>query len=237
MTTLIGSASLCIAPLAFAQSDEGSPSVSETLNIPGPSSSMTDELLEPPTATTETLSGTPDHSADAPASDTYLEDVPEMNSDALYEDGQVLELPQAIDPALAVAPNSDDNSSTQVSNAGGDDVSAQARDESDGLNDYQSQNAEASEASDGYRVAVPVPIPIPVGPGFPYAGMGAPVQLAPRMGRVRPISPLYRGGGLRPTPSIILRSGGYAGVMSTSPMHSPLRGSAAIPRGWWTRTH
>jgi hypothetical protein len=42
---LIGSASLCIAPMAFAQSDDGSaPSVSESDGIPGPPAPLAGDL-------------------------------------------------------------------------------------------------------------------------------------------------------------------------------------------------
>jgi hypothetical protein len=194
---------------------------------------MTDELSEPPTSATEVLSGTPDDSADAAASDSDL-DVPEMNSDASSEDEQVLEIPQVVDRAEAAALNSDDNGSAQVSNAVEDDESAQAPNESGGFNNYQSQNA---EVSDGYRVPVPVFIPVPVGSGYRDAEMGAPVQLTHRMIGVGPISPLFRVGGFRPTTPIISRPGGFAGIPSTSPMLTPRRGSAAMPRRWWTRTH
>ena len=142
LIALIGSASLCFASLAFAESDEDfPPSVSEASDIPEPSSSMTDELSAPPTSATEVLSGTPDDSADAAASDSDLEDVPEMNSDASSENEQVLEIPQVVDRAEAAALNNDDNGSAQVSNVVGDDESAQAPYESGKFNNYQSQNA------------------------------------------------------------------------------------------------
>jgi hypothetical protein len=234
LIALIGSASLCFASLAFAESDEDfPPSVSEASDIPEPSSSMTDELSAPPTSATEVLSGTPDDSADAAASDSDLEDVPEMNSDASSENEQVLEIPQVVDRAEAAALNSGDNGSAQVSNVVGDDKSAQAPYESGDFNNYQSQNA---EVSDVYRVPVPVFIPVPVGSGYRDGEMRAPVRLTHRIVGVGPISPLFRVGGFRPTPPIISRPGGLAGI-PPSRMPTPPRGSVAIPRGWWTRTH
>jgi hypothetical protein len=229
LIALIGSASLCFTSLAFAESDEDFPaSVSEASDIPEPSSSMTEELSEPPTSATEVFSGTPDDSADAAASDSDLEDVPEMNSDAFSENEQVLEIPQIVDRAEAAALNNDDDGSAQVSNVVEDDESAQAPYESGNFNNYQSQNA---EVSNGYRVPVPVFIPVPVGSGYRDAEMmRAPVQLTHRMVKVGPISPLFRVGGFRPTPPIISRPGGFAGIPS-SRMLTPPRGSAAIPRG------
>src|SRR5216684_1809618 len=145
--------------------------------------------------------------------------------------GQVLEIPQSVDPNQVAAPES--KSPAQASNDGQGDESAQAPDELGGLNDYQSQNAEVSGP---YLIPVPVLVPVPVSPGFAGPRMGAPTQPAPGMGGVGPISPPFPPGGFRPTPPIILRPGGFAGIPSTSPMLTPPRGSAAIPGGWWTRT-
>jgi hypothetical protein len=213
LIALIGSASLCFASLAFPESDEDfPPSVSEASDIPEPSSSMTDEISAPPTSAKEVLSGTPDDSADAAASDSDLEDVPEMNSASSSENEQVLEIPQVVDRAEA-ALNSDANGLEQVSNVVGDDESAQAAYESGDFNNYQSQNA---EVSDGYRVPVPVFIPVPVGSGYRDAEMRAPVQLTHRMVGVRPLSPLFRVGAFRPTPSIISRPAGKHMIASST---------------------
>ena len=235
LITLIGSASICIAPLAFAQSDDGSaPSVSESDGIPGPPAPVPGDLTGPPTSATESSSGKADDSPVPPASHTDWEQVPETNSDATSGavgwDGQVLEIPQSVDPNQVAAPES--KSPAQASNDGQGDESAQAPDELGGLNDYQSQNAEVSGP---YLIPVPVLVPVPVSPGFAGPRMGAPTQPAPGMGGVGPISPPFPPGGFRPTPPIILRPGGFAGIPSTSPMLTPPRGSAAIPGGWWTR--
>jgi hypothetical protein len=233
LSTLIGSATLCVAPLVFAQSNKGSiPSVWETVNIPGPPSSAADELLGPPTSATDGFSGTADDSAGSAASPTHREEVDETNSEAPSGDGQVLEIPQPVDSAQSEAPNGDDNSPAQVSSDVEDNESAQAGDDLGGLNHYQGQNAEVSS---GYLVSIPVPIAVPVGPGYAGVGIGAPVQPIPGMGG-GPISLPFPGGGFRRSPPIILRPG-FAGILSTSPMGTSPRGSAAIPGGWWTRTH
>jgi hypothetical protein len=229
LITLIGSASICIAPLAFAQSDDGSaPSVSESDGIPGPPAPVPGDLTGPPTSATEDSSGTTDDPSGPPASHTDWEQVPETNSDATSEgDGQVLEVPQSVDPAQAAAPNRDDNSPAQAPNQGRDNESG--NDKLGGLNDYQQNQNE--ELSGGYYI--PVPVPVPVGPGFAGARMRGPVQsVAPGMGEVGPISPPFPGGGFVPTPPIILRPGGLAGIPSTSPMLTPPLGSAAMPGGW-----
>jgi hypothetical protein len=234
MIAVVGVASLCIAPMTFAQSDEGAtPSASESGIIPGPPTSA-DELSGPPAFAADGSSGTLDDSSGSPpASHTDWEQVPETNSDATSGEGQVLEIPQSVDPNQAAAPES--KSPAQASNDGQGDESAEAPDELGGLNDYQSQDA---EVSGGYLIPVPVLVPGPVNPGF-AAGprMGAPIQPAPGMGGVGPISPPFPPGGFRPTPPIVLRPGGFAGIPSTSPMLTPPSGSTAIPGGWWTRTH
>jgi len=238
LITLIASASVCIAPLAFAQSDYGSaPSVSESDGIPGPPAPVPGDLTGPPTSVTEGSSGKADESSVPPASHSDWEQVPETNSDATPGgdggDGQVLEIPQSVDAAQAPAPNRDDNSPAHASNDGQHDESG--NDELGGLNDYQQgQNA---ELSGGYYL--PVPVPVPVGPGFAGARMRGSVQsAAPGMGGLGSISPPFLGGGFRPTPPIILRPGGFAGIPSTSPMLTPPLGSAAMPGGWSAfRTH
>ncbi len=221
LITLIGSASICIAPLAFAQSDaDSAPSVSESDGIPGPPAPVPGDLTGPPTSATEGSSGKADDSSVPPASHSDWEQVPESNSDATSgEDGQVLEIPQSVDATQAPAPNRDDNSPAQASNEGQYDKSG--NDELGGLNDYQQDQNE--ELSGGYYI--PVPVPVPVGPGFAGA----------RMGGVGPISPPFPGGGFVPTPPIILRPGGLAGIPSTSPMLTPPLGSAAMPGGSWNR--
>jgi hypothetical protein len=79
LIALIGSVSLCIAPLAFAQSDENSTrSVSESDSIPGPPPPVADDLAGPPTSATP-----------------YGLEVPETNSDVIPGDGQMLEIPQS----------------------------------------------------------------------------------------------------------------------------------------------
>src|SRR5712664_3170727 len=215
---VVGAASLCIAPMAFAQSGEGAT----------PPTSESDSILGPPTSAADALSGPPASAADdssaSPASHTDWEEVPETNSDATSGEGQVLEIPQSVDPNQAAAPES--KRPAQASNDGQGDESAQAPDELGGLNDYQSQNAEVSGP---YLIPVPVLVPVPVVPGFAGPRMGVPTQPAPGMGGVGPISPPFPLGGFRPTPPIILRPGGFAGIPSTSPMLTPRRGSAAIP--------
>jgi hypothetical protein len=233
LITVIGSASICIAPLAFAQSDaDSAPSVSESDGIPGPPAPVPGDLTGPPTSATEGSSGKADDSSVPPTSHTDWEQVPETNSDATSGgDGQVLEIPQSVNPAQAAGPNSDANSPAQASNEGQDNQSGNAPDELGGLNGYQNQNA---ELSGGYYI--PVPVPVPVGPGFAGGRMGGPVQpTGPGMGGVGPISPLFPGGGFVPTPPIILRPGGLAGIPSTSPMLSPPLGSSAMPGGSWNR--
>jgi hypothetical protein len=222
LITLIGSGSICIAPLTFAQSDaDSAPSVSESDVIPGPPAPVPGDLTGPPTSATEGSSGKADDSSVPPTSHTDWEQVPETNSDATSGgDGQVLEIPQSVNPAQAAGPNSDANSPAQASNEGQDNQSRNAPDELGGLNGYQNQNA---ELSGGYYI--PVPVPVPVGPGFAGA----------RMGGVEPISPPFPGGGFVPTPPIILRPGGLAGIPSTSPMLTPPLGSAAMPSGSWNR--
>ncbi len=193
LITLIGSASICIAPLAFAQSDaDSAPSVSESDGIPGPPAPVPGDLTGPPTSATEGSSGKADDSSVPPASHSDWEQVPESNSDATSgEDGQVLEIPQSVDATQAPAPNRDDNSPAQASNEGQYDKSG--NDELGGLNDYQQDQNE------------------------------------------EPISPPFPGGGFVPTPPIILRPGGLAGIPSTSPMLTPPLGSAAMPGGSWNR--
>lgn len=234
MIAVVGVASLCIAPMTFAQSGDGAtPSASESGIIPGPPTSA-DELSGPPASAADGSSGTLDDSSGSPpASHTDWEQVPETNSDATSDEGQVLEIPQSVDPNQAAAPES--KSPEQASNDGQGAESAQAPDELGGLNDYQSQDA---EVSGGYVIPVPVLVPVPASPGF-AAGprMGAPTQPAPGMGGVGPISPPFPPGGFRPTPPIVLRPGGFAGIPSTSPMLTPPSGSTASPGGWWTRTH
>jgi hypothetical protein len=130
----------------------------------------------------------------------------------------VLEIPQSVDADQAASPNRD-SSPAQALNDGQNHGSG--NDELDGLNEYQQdQNA---ELSGGYYI--PVPVPVPVGPGFAGA----------RMGGVGPILPPFPGGGFVPTPPIILRPGGLAGIPSTSPMLTPPLGSAAMPGGSWNR--
>ena len=223
LITLIGSASICIAPLAFAQSDDGSaPSVSESDGIPGPPAPVPGDLTGPPTSATESSSGKADDSSVPPASHTDWEQVPETNSDATSDEvGQVLEIPQSADAAQAAAPNRDDNSPAQASNDGKNHGSR--NNELGDLNVYQEdQNA---DLPGGYYI--PVPVPEPVGPGFAGARMGG-------VG-VGPISPPFPGGGFVPTPPIILRPGGLAGIPSTSPMLTPPLGSSAMPSGSWNR--
>jgi hypothetical protein len=125
LITLIGSASVCIAPLAFAQSGDGStPSVSESDGIPGPPAPVAGDLAGPPTSATDGSYGAADDSSGPPASHTDWEQVPETNSDATSgSDGQVLEIPQSVDAAQAAAPHRDDNSPAQVSNEGLDEES------------------------------------------------------------------------------------------------------------------
>jgi hypothetical protein len=214
LITLIGSASICIAPLAFAQSDaDSAPSVSESDGIPGPPAPVPGDLTGPPTSPTESSSGKADDSSVPPASHTDWEQVPETNSDATSgEDAQVLEIPQSVDADQAASPNRD-SSPAQASNDGQQDESRNA--ELGGLNDYQQDQ---NELSGGYYI--PVPVPVPVGPGFAGA---------------RIISPPSPGGGFVPTPPIILRPGGLAGIPSTSPMLTPPLGSAAMPSGSWNR--
>jgi hypothetical protein len=226
----VGAASLCVAPITFAQSGEGAtPSASESDSIPGPPTSAADELSGPPVSAVDGSSGTADDSSGSPpTSHTDWEEVPE-SSDATSGEGQVLEIPQSVDPNQAAAPEG--SSPAQAANNGQGDQSAQSPDELGGLNDYQSQNA---EVSGGYLIPVPVLVPVPVSPGFAGPRVGAP---APGMGGVGPISPPFPPGGFRPTPPIVLRPGGFGGIPSTSPMLTPPRGSAAIPGGWWTRTH
>ena len=135
------------------------------------------------------------------------------------------------DRVQAAGPNRDANSPAQASNEGQDNQSGNAPDELGGLNGYQNQNA---ELSGGYYI--PVPVPVPVGPGFAGGRMGRPIQpTGPGMGGVGPISPPFPGGGFVPTPPIILRPGGLAGIPSTSPMLSPPLGSSAMPSGSWNR--
>ena len=70
MIALIGSVSLGIAPIAFAQSDEDStPSVSESDSIPPPP--VADYLKLPPTSATDSFSGT------SGTTDPDWEEVPE----------------------------------------------------------------------------------------------------------------------------------------------------------------
>ena len=221
---LIGSASICIAPLAFAQSDaDSAPSVSESDGIPGPPAPVPGDLTGPPTSATEGSSGKADDSSVPPASHSDWEQVPETNSDATSGadggDGQVLEIPRSVDADQAASPNRDDNSPAQASNDGQNHGSG--NDELGGLNDYQQD--QNTELSGGYYI--PVPVPVPVGPGFAGA----------RMGGVGSISPPFPGGGFTPTPPIILRPGGLAGIPSTSPMLSPPLGSVAMPSGSWNR--
>jgi hypothetical protein len=228
LIALMGSASLWIAPLAFAfaqPNDRYAPSVSESDGIPGPPAPVAGDLAGPPTSATDGSSGTADDSSGPPASHSDWEQVPEINSDATSDgDGQVLEVPQSVNPDQATAPNGDDNSPPQASNDGQHDKLG--NDELGGLNDYQ-QN-ENADLPGGYYI--PVPVPVPVGPGFPGTLMGGPVQsTAPGMGGVGSISPPFPGGGFRPTPPIILRPGGLAGIPSTSPMLTPPIGSAAMP--------
>src|SRR5216684_8580929 len=95
MIALIGSVSLSIAPLAFAQSDEDStPSVSESDSILPPPAA--DYLKGPPTLATDGFSGTAERFLGA----THELEVPETNSDSIAEHGQVLEIPQAVNAAL-----------------------------------------------------------------------------------------------------------------------------------------
>jgi hypothetical protein len=78
LIALIGLVSLSVAPLAFAQSDEGStPSVSESDSIPGPPAPVADDLAGPPTSATDGFSGTADDSSGPPTSHTDWEEVPE----------------------------------------------------------------------------------------------------------------------------------------------------------------
>jgi hypothetical protein len=125
LITLIGSASLYIAPLAFAQSSEGrAPSVSESDGIPEPPAAVTDDLSGSPISSTDGSSATAYDSSGPPASHTDWEQVPQANSDATSGgDRQVLEVPQSTNPA-------------QASNQGQDNESRNAPDELSDLNDY-----------------------------------------------------------------------------------------------------
>jgi hypothetical protein len=141
LIALIGSVSLSIAPMAFAQSDEDStPSASESDGIPRPPLPGADYLKLPPTSATdnfsfsgttdqdweevpETIPSAPpsvaDHLKDPPtlATDgfsgragrlfraTHELEVPETNFDSIDEQRQVLEIPQAVNPAQT--PNGD----------------------------------------------------------------------------------------------------------------------------------
>jgi hypothetical protein len=233
LIALIGWASLCIAPPAFAQLDEGAmPSVSESNSIPKPPPPVANDFAGSPTSATNRSPGTADDSSGPPRSHTDWEQVPETNSEATSGgDGQMLEIPQSADAAQAVAPN---NSPAQASNEGQNDQSGNAPDESSGLNGYVSENA---DLPGGYYI--PVPVPVPVGPGFAGAPLGEPAQsAAPEIGGVGPISPPVPGGGFRSTPPIISRPGGFGGIPSTSPMLTPPLGSSAMPGGWSAlRTH
>jgi hypothetical protein len=131
---VVGAALLCIAPMTFAQSGEGAtPSTSESDTILGPPTSAADELSGPPASVADDSSAPPDVSPGSPTSHMDWEEVPETNSDATSGEGQVLEIPQSVDPKQAAAPES--KSSAQASNDGQGDESAQAPDELGGLND------------------------------------------------------------------------------------------------------
>jgi hypothetical protein len=117
---LIGSATLCIAPMAFAQSDDGSaPSVSESDGIPGPPAPVAGDLAV--NSATDGSSATADDSSGPLPSHTDWIQVPETNSDATSgEDGQVVEIPQSANPDHAATPNSNYNNPAQASNEGQD---------------------------------------------------------------------------------------------------------------------
>lgn len=112
---LIGSASLCIAPMAFAQPDDGrAPSVSESDGIPVPPAPVAGGLAF--NSATEGSSATADDSAGPPPSHTDWIQVPETNSDATSGgDGQVVEIPQSANPDQAANPNSNYNDPAQAS--------------------------------------------------------------------------------------------------------------------------
>src|SRR5260370_9322664 len=136
----VGAASISIGPMTFAQSgDGGAPSASESDSILGPPTSAADELSGPPASAADDSSASPDVSSGSPpTSHTDWEEVPETNSDATSGDGQVLEIPQSVDPNQVAAPES--KSPAQATNDGQGDDSAPAPHGTDGPYEHPSQN-------------------------------------------------------------------------------------------------
>ncbi|HXZ88913.1 MAG TPA: hypothetical protein VEF07_10090 [Candidatus Binataceae bacterium] len=122
--------------------------------------------------------------------------------------GQVLELPQQIDPATF-----QDAAGT---NNGGD---VQTQDQLGSVADYEDQSAASGLA---------------VFPGATPARLG--IVLVPRT--PMPGVPVLQGGpGMVPVLPLIARPGGLGPFPATSPMLVSPRGSGAMPGGWWTRSH
>jgi hypothetical protein len=138
-------------------------------------------------------------------------------------DGQVLEVPQVVNPADSdvATGNAGDTNGGQAEAANGndgDENTAQAPDEIGSIGEYQTENSEM--ATTGTYFA-PVPMQS-------FANRGSTVLNPPINRRI---------GGMFPASPIIVRPGRFSPLPPTSPMLIPPRGSGAIPGGWWTPAH
>lgn len=147
------------------------------------------------------------------------------DADTDEADGQVLEVPQVIDPASQAADegdaSEDDSAASQAAGAdNSDDSDDAAADRLGNLDDYENQEADAD--ANGSSI-----VPVPIGMGTPPFNTGA-SGLPAGVGS----------GGMLPQWPIFVRPGGISAIPSTSPMLTPPRGSAmrpGMPLGWWTR--
>lgn len=153
---------------------------------------------------------TPPESSDWEPADSADTSASDANS------GQVLELPQAVDPEQAQAPDAND-AAAQAGNG-----AAQEPDQVGNLDDYQST-----------MDSEPMPVYlVPVVPRGWVAGRPLAVNPAmPRTGGMRGM------GGMMPGSSIYVPPAGISPIMPTSPMLTTPPGSGALPGGWWTRAH
>lgn len=176
----------CLSSLAQAQSDD-----------------------EPAAAISSALSGSDAaaDSSDAPADSDAVADYAPPDDSADAADGQVLELPQQIDPATL-----------QDASGATDSGSNPTQDRLGSIADYQDQSgADGLGVLPGAEPASPGMFAVPRVAGLPVVVQGGPAMV--------PMLPL------------IVRPGGLGTFPATSPMLFPPRGSRAIPGGWWTRTH
>jgi hypothetical protein len=156
----------------------------------------------------------PDESSDWDPADNADDHASDADSPSDADSGQVLELPQAVNPDSPEQARSGD---AQAGNS-----AAQEPDQVGNLNEYQS------------RVDTD-PMPVYLVPVVPRAWVAArPMAVNPAMPRMGGIPGM---GGMMPGSSIYVPPAGISPIMPASPMLTTPPGSGALPGGWWTRAH